>query len=132
MRFSEGFVDLGLRLRVIRRGRAHGAEPGLYSKRGGSTSVGLDPRCGGLSVSVVIHEFYHVIGHENGQSLHNSYKKPFNAHPGCPVSSYGATNFYEDFAEAGRLYSVPDNDRNNTACAGSKVSELGSIVQSCR
>ncbi|RYZ94116.1 MAG: hypothetical protein EOP11_26850, partial [Proteobacteria bacterium] len=58
---------------------------GLYSKRGNNTSVGLDPACGGLSVSVVIHEFYHVIGHVNGQALHNSYKKPFNAHPGCPV-----------------------------------------------
>jgi cell division protein ZapA (FtsZ GTPase activity inhibitor) len=105
---------------------------GLWSSKGGNRStIALDSKCG-VSVGVVVHEYYHALGHVNGQALHNAYRKPYTAYANCPVSNYGATNFFEDFAEAGRLVAVPDNDRRSGTCATSKVSELGSIVKGCQ
>jgi hypothetical protein len=99
----------------------------------GSNVVKLDgPGCVGIQVGVTVHEFFHVIGNRNGNALHNRYSSQVvSANPRCPVSRYGATNFYEDFAEAGRIVTV-GSDRNNGACVDKKLSGLRQILTSCQ
>jgi len=101
----------------------------------GGNLVRLDPSCtGGLEIGVTVHEFFHVLGNRNGNALHGQYKsKVYDKISRCPVSSYAAKHFYEDFAEAGRIVSYPGSgQRNNKSCVNTKLQGLKQILASCQ
>gem|GEM_PF-5651557 len=100
----------------------------------GGNTVKLDGAgCVGIRVGITVHEFFHVIGNRNGNALHSRYQSEVTAkNPSCPVSRYGATNFYEDFAEAGRIVTAPDRDRNAGACVDARLGGMRQILASCQ
>ena len=97
----------------------------------GGNIVRLDPRCSqGVQIGVTVHEFFHVVGNRNGNELHSRYQTKV-ASLQCPVSRYGAKNFIEDFAEAGRIVTVPSRDRNSGSCVESKLTHMRQMLASC-
>lgn len=95
--------------------------------------VTLDPYCMG-SPAVVLHELFHIL--EGRASLYPYWEKVQLEHPKCPVSSYGATNAHEDFAETGRLLMYPKDDgitepKYRKPCVDEKIAAFRKIVDIC-
>jgi hypothetical protein len=110
---------------------SNGCVAGMF--RFGGNTVYLSPSCT-VAIGVTVHELFHVIGNRNNNAVHRQWKPVSDAHPNCPVTTYGGTNFYEDFAESGRLLEYPDSSaeaKNPGACVDAKIQGLGKIMTSC-
>jgi hypothetical protein len=97
----------------------------------GGGTVYLSPSCA-MAIGITVHEFFHVLGNRNNNELHQKWKPVYNA--GCPVTKYAATNFYEAFAETGRLLEYPDSSAESKrpgACVNNQIQGLGQIMNNC-
>ncbi|MGZ3670041.1 MAG: M12 family metallopeptidase, partial [Bdellovibrionota bacterium] len=110
-----------------------GCVAGLFMLPNGNT-VYLSPSCAGVQVGITVHEFFHVIGSRNNNAVHNQWWPIRARYNNCPVTHYGETNQFEDFAEAGRLVEAPDTGmeaRYSGACVDAKVDGLRQIMNHC-
>lgn len=105
---------------------------GLWTMQKGKETIFLDPVCGGgISAGVVVHEYMHALGYQNGRKLYGEYLPIFKQYPDCPVSPYGAKSISEDFAEAGRL-GIIKAGVGSKACISQKISRHKQLIESCQ
>jgi hypothetical protein len=100
----------------------------------GRNRLELFPKCNGVQVGITLHEIYHHLGVNRNQHLHQQYRPTFNKFPRCPVSKYAlqAKILEEDFAEAGRILTLPiSGDSYSGNCVSEKLDNLHQLLDRC-